>query len=261
MSDAPYEPPVDAPLPPPLPVVRTAWNAWWTWLWAIVLFLLWQIVMTAGVFIALATTGAMAGNLDARELTSKAEELALDGDVLGVIAFANIFFVCPACWLLGHLRKGWTGWEYLGKAKVRWWQWPLWAFITIASSIIFGLLAPSLGIEGPDPSMVSMAQSTQFPFLLFLGVAIGAPLFEEFIFRGVLFRGWRESRLGLTGTLILTSFCWAALHLQYPIVVIGYIFVLGLLLGLARELTGSLWIPVWMHFVNNSIASLSMFNL
>ena len=65
--------------------------------------------------------------------------------------------------------------------------------------LLFGLLAPFLGIDGPDESMVTMANTTQFPILLFLGVAIGAPLVEEFMFRGALWRGWRASKLGLRG--------------------------------------------------------------
>jgi hypothetical protein len=109
--------------------------------------------------------------------------------------------------------------------------------------------------------MVTMANTTQFPILLFLGVAIGAPLVEEFMFRGALWRGWRASKLGLWGTLVLTSFFWAILHLQYPPVIIAYIFCLGLILGLAREKTGNLWVPVWMHAVNNGIATFEMLRL
>jgi len=262
MTEDPYHPTFTAPIPPPLPLEeRTAWNAWWTWLWAISLFLLWQIVLTVGMIIALFATGAVKVGDGTRELAKAAMDIAMDGDVVGVLAFSTIFFICPLCWLIGHLRNGWTGWEYLGQAKVRWWQWPLWGVITIACSIVFSLIAPYLGIEGPDPSMTQMADSTQFPILLYLGVGIAAPLVEEFMFRGVLYRGWRESRLGLWGTILLTSFCWAALHLQYPFVTIGYIFTLGLVLGIAREKTGSLWVPIWMHALNNGLATLSMLGM
>ena len=160
--------------------------------------------------------------------------------------------------MVGKIRPNYTGWEYLGNHPVKWWHWPFWAAITIACSLLFGLLAPFLGIDGPDESMVTMANTTQFPILLFLGVAIGAPLVEEFMFRGALWRGWRASKLGLRGTLVLTSFFWAILHLQYPLVIIAYIFCLGLILGLAREKTGNLWVPVWMHAVNNGIATFEM---
>ena len=264
MPDDLYNPPAadPAPLPPTLPVAeKTAWNAWWTWLWAISLFALWQFVLSAGLIIALFATGAVSKGDDMDDLMDAAMSIAMDGDIVGVLAFSTIFFICPLCWLIGHLRKGWTGWEYLGQAKVQWWQWPLWGALTIACAYVFSFLAPHLGITGPDPAMTQLADSTQFPILLYLGVGIAAPLVEEFMFRGVLYRGWRESRLGLWGTILLTSFCWAALHLQYPLVTIGYIFALGIIMGLAREKTGSLWVPIWMHALNNGLATLTMLGI
>lgn len=259
MTESPPELPVTDPPPatPSLPE-KTAWNAWWTLLWAVAIFVLSQIVVTIGVTIVAATDGSLGSNPDLKDFAEKVRTVAMDGDVIGALGFLSIFIICPLCWLVGHFRPGWSGWEYLGNAKVRWFQWPLWAVITIACMIAFSLVAPHLGLPERDPSMVAMSNSTQFPILLFLGVAIGAPLIEEFVCRGVLFRGWRESRLGLVGTIILISLLWAIAHVQYPLLVIGFIFILGILLGIAREVTGSLWIPVWMHFVNNSLAAMAM---
>ena len=260
MPDDPYHPPSTEP--PALPTKeKTAWNAWWTLLWGVLLFGVWQAVLTVGLIIALVVNGLIGRGSQFNDILIAAENLSMDGDVVGALAFSTIFFVCPLCWLIGHLRKGWTGWEYLGQAKVKWWQWPLWGAVTLACTFTFSLLAPSLGIEGPDPSMMQMGSTTQFPILLYLGVGIGAPLIEEFMFRGILFRGWRESRLGLWGTLLLTSLLWAVPHVQYPAVTIAYIFTLGIVLGIAREKTGNLWIPIWMHALNNGLATLSMLNL
>lgn len=242
-------------LPPPLLSREEPWNGWWTLLWAVLLFLVWQTVMTAGLAIAAFQQGALK---DLADFAEAVESLAFDGDVLGVIAFATLFIICPLCWFLGRLRPGFSGWSYLGNRSVAWWHWPLWGVATVACSVVFGAVAPSLGVDGPDDSMVAMASSTEFPLLLFLGVGIGAPLVEEFIFRGALWRGWRASRMGLVGTLLLTSLLWAVLHVQYPTVIMAYIFVLGLLLGWAREKTGNLWVPVSMHMLNNSLATVQM---
>ena len=257
MPETPNQAPSSPALtPPPLPPAdKSPWNGWATLLWAVILFLGWQIIIYVGILIAAAIEGLLIS------AASNPEKLSTDGDVIGLITFATIFFVCPACWLIGKLRPGWTGWEYLGNARTNWWHWPLWGAATIACSIIFGILGPHLGVDGPDDSMVQIAKSTQFPLLLFLGVAIGAPFVEEFMFRGVLWRGWRASRLGLWVTLLLTSFFWAILHRQYPPILIAYIFCLGVIFGLAREKTGSLWIPVWMHALNNGLATLTMLNL
>ena len=244
MKEDPYPSATSIVTPPPLPeVTKTPWNGWWTLLWAVVIFFAWQFVVSIGILVAAFQRGLFnnMGNPEATDGDLLA--LALDGDIAGTVAFISIFFVCPLCWMVGKFRPNYTGWGYLGNNRVKWWQWPFWAAITIACYLLFGLLAPFLGIDGPDESMVTMANTTQFPILLFLGVAIGAPLVEEFMFRGALWRGWRASKLGLRGTLILTSFFWAILHVQYPLVIIAYIFCLGLILGLAREKTGNLWAP------------------
>ena len=267
MTENPYPPPsTPAVTPPPLPqsppeIPRTPWNGWWTLLWAVVIFFVWQFVVSAGLLVVAFQQEVFRDLSDPKELEKEILALAFDGDITGTLTLISIFFVCPLCWMVGKIRTGFTGWEYLGIARVKWWYWPFWAAVTMACSLLFGLLAPYLGVDGPDDSMVKMAQSTQFPILLFLGVAIGAPLVEEFMFRGAVWRGWRASKLGLWGTLILTSFFWAVLHVQYPTVIIAYIFCLGIILGIAREKTGNLWVPVWMHAVNNSIATIEMLQL
>lgn len=245
MTENPYQPP-QLPTTPPLlpPVEKSPWNAWWTLLWAVVLLAIWQTVMTIGLFIA-----------------ALHSEIGIDGDVIGLTAFATLFFVCPACWLIGQVRPGYSGFGYLGNDRTKWWHWPAWGAATIGCSVIFTLIAPSLGIDGPDDSVIQMARTTNVPLFLYLGVGIGAPLVEEFIFRGALWRGWRLSRLGLWGTLLITSFLWAILHVQYPAAIIAYIFCLGLLLGFAREKSGNLWIPVWMHALNNGLATIEMLRL
>lgn len=246
--------------PPPLPPYeKSAWNGWWTLLWAFGLLVIWQLTIGLGMSAFLLLDGSYFKNAtDIEALMESLNDLTLDGDAIGLSSFLTIFVVCPVCWLLGKVRPHWGGWEYLGVKSVRWWQWPLWAAITLGLGILFELLGPSLGINEMDDSMVQMAESTDYAILLILGVAIAAPLVEEFIFRGVIYRGWRESKMGLLGTLVLTSFLWTILHVQYPFPVLCYLFIFGIILGLAREWTGNIWIPVWMHFVNNAIATFYM---
>lgn len=259
MSENPDLSPARPVTPPPLPVLeRTPWNGWWTLLWLVILTFLWQTIISIGVMVAFFLE---AGSGNAESFEARLERTGFDGDVLGLSAFATIFFVCPFCWFLGRLRPGFSGWEYLGKAPVKWWQWPLWGGATVLCGLALDALAPSLGIDGPDESMVMMARSTEVPLFLYLGIGIAAPLVEEFIFRGILWRGWRASRLGVVGTIVVTSLLWASLHVQYPAIIIGYIFILGLLLGWARETTGNVWVPVGMHALNNGLATLQMLQL
>jgi len=246
--------------PPPLPPYeKSAWNAWWTLLWAFILILVWQLTLSTAMTLFLFSDGfSLKEAADPEAIMDRILDLSLDGDVVGICSFVTIFVVCPLCWFLGNVRPHWRGWEYLGVKSTQWWQWPFWALVTVGLGLLFGYFAPSLGVEEMDDSMVQMAESTDYAILLFLGVAIAAPLVEEFIFRGVLYRGWRESKIGLIFTLVLTSFIWTSLHVQYPAVILWYLFFFGIILGIAREWTGNIWIPVWMHFVNNALATWEM---
>lgn len=82
-----------------------------------------------------------------------------------------------------------------------------------------------------------------------------APIVEEFVFRGYLFKAWRHTRLGLYGTLTLTSLLFVALHIgQYHWLTMVFLFILSLILSLSREKTGSVLVPIIIHGVNNLMA-------
>ena len=98
---------------------------------------------------------------------------------------------------------------------------------------------------------------TANPAWLFWGALIvAAPLFEELFFRGFLFKGLETSFLGTAGTIIVTSGIWAAIHLQYDAYGIATVFILGLLLGVARAQEGTLLLPLGMHSAANLVAAI-----
>jgi membrane protease YdiL (CAAX protease family) len=82
---------------------------------------------------------------------------------------------------------------------------------------------------------------------LFIAVCVAAPIMEEFTFRGFIFRGWSESSVGPTATIVLTAAIWAACHTQYDWWGRGWIFVGGLALGHFRRRTNSTWLAVIVH--------------
>lgn len=91
---------------------------------------------------------------------------------------------------------------------------------------------------------------------LALVVTTLAPVLEELLFRGYLFNAWRHTRLGLPGTLLLTSVLFVGLHVnQYHWVHLTFVFMLAMILGMAREKTGSIWVPVILHGANNLISA------
>src|SRR5262249_31582497 len=85
--------------------------------------------------------------------------------------------------------------------------------------------------------------------LVLIAVVVAAPITEELLFRGFLMRGWAASWLGPIGAVVLTSAIWAVIHIQYDWIVVGQIFILGLLFGYFRLRTGSVLPTIVAHGV------------
>lgn len=86
-----------------------------------------------------------------------------------------------------------------------------------------------------------------------IAVAMLGPAAEELIFRGWIF-GALAKRVGIPLTIALTALGWASLHYAYPWQVIVVIAVDGILLGLARWKTRSVYVPIVMHALYNLYA-------
>ena len=91
-------------------------------------------------------------------------------------------------------------------------------------------------------------------FLFFVALIITAPIMEEFLCRGFMFRGWSQSFLGPTGAIVLISAIWAALHVQSSWWGRVWIFVSGLALGYFRSRSHSTWLAVICHSAINVLA-------
>ncbi len=93
-------------------------------------------------------------------------------------------------------------------------------------------------------------------WLLVIAFCVAAPITEEVLVRGFLYRGWSESFLRPLGAIILSSLVWTAMHLQYDWFFFGEIFSIGLLLGYLRARSGSTWLTIFVHGLNNLAATL-----
>jgi membrane protease YdiL (CAAX protease family) len=94
-------------------------------------------------------------------------------------------------------------------------------------------------------------------WLMLVAASLLAPMLEELLFRGYLYKAFRPTRLGMSGTLLLTSACFSLMHAaQYSWYGVAQIFCLALVLGLARERSGSILTPIAIHTTQNTLASL-----
>ena len=83
-----------------------------------------------------------------------------------------------------------------------------------------------------------------------LVVGVMAGLSEEMLFRGAMLRMMQDSRLGKHVVVWIVAIIFSAFHMQFY----GFFprLVLGLWLGYLLVWTGSLWVPIIAHTLNNS---------
>ena len=93
------------------------------------------------------------------------------------------------------------------------------------------------------------AEGWLFPW--FAAAILVAPVSEELIFRGFLFRGWARSSRSTWPAIVVISLLWAALHVQYDWTGILQIFVIGLFLGAVRWRSGSALLTFLLHALFN----------
>jgi len=181
----------------------------------------------------------------------------------GILTAALSIYVAPFGLpkRLGKLPLHWPNLSVLG------WSLVLFAFFVVTVVIAVVVVA----VSGVDPSNApgavekTLTELSKDPVLSVLGALssiLGAPLAEEFIFRGLLFAAMARTVIGWPGTVIVTSALWALLHISTaPIYGVVVIFGMGLVLGVLLLRFGSLWVTIACHTLWNVIVTLNLFTL
>jgi membrane protease YdiL (CAAX protease family) len=89
-------------------------------------------------------------------------------------------------------------------------------------------------------------------WMVLLAAAVGAPIAEETLFRGLMYGILRASPVGKIGAALVTAAVWASVHAQYSIYGLGAIFLIGLYLAWVREKSASIIAPMLCHGVYNA---------
>ncbi len=120
-------------------------------------------------------------------------------------------------------------------------------FVMILTTSI--VVEPLLSLM-PMPSPV---EGRGWPMML--AVVVGAPIFEEIICRGLIFESLL-SKWGMFVAWIVSSLFFGLLHLQPAMIVNA--FFMGLILCYFYIRTRSLWAPIILHSLNNSVAYIAI---
>ncbi|WMC91587.1 CPBP family intramembrane glutamic endopeptidase [Kineothrix sp. MB12-C1] len=86
-------------------------------------------------------------------------------------------------------------------------------------------------------------------FVMLFIIGILGPFSEELIFRGIIYQGYKKS--GTTFMSLLLSAClFSLMHMNFNQA--AYALVIGMILALLVEATGSLWSSILFHIIFNS---------
>lgn len=126
----------------------------------------------------------------------------------------------------------------------------------VITSVAIGLAIKFAAICGAFPVFdnVEIILKDGNPVLSVLSIVICAPLMEELVFRGLVFKSFR-SISGFWFSAFMSSAVWAVIHLNLVqgIRAVG----VGLFLAFVYETYQKLWVPVFAHMSINAIATAS----
>ena len=93
-------------------------------------------------------------------------------------------------------------------------------------------------------------------FNLFM-IAVLPAIGEELLFRGVIQRIFTKMTKSYHWGIWISAIIFSAMHLQFY----GFVprMLLGVLFGYLLVWSGSLWLPIAAHFVNNGVATVAMY--
>ncbi|AYA36690.1 CPBP family intramembrane metalloprotease [Hymenobacter oligotrophus] len=133
----------------------------------------------------------------------------------------------------------------------------LYAILTLAGAALLLVRAPVEWLGLPTWALPkALLQLATQPLLSFVVLCVMAPVFEEWLFRGVLLPGLMKN-YGPTKAILQTSLLFGIIHFNPAQSLAAALF--GVFLGWLYYRTGSLRACILVHAVNNFIAWLGIF--
>ena len=242
------------PTPPVTPAPVKRWGFWATLGFSAVIVIVHSLVQ--GISIGVMAVIQAKGNIG-QDREALLESAIHNGFFLSVAIILSALVGSMVIVAFVWLRKGMTVREYLGIKAIPFKVYARW--LGIGLIFLFGWEALNVWFEQPGSEwMAETYQTAKYLPLLWVAIVIAAPLMEELFFRGFLFEGLRDSRMGSTGAVLVTSIAWGAIHVQYDVFQMVMIGLLGVLLGIAKIKTRSLYIPLALHVSLNLLAMVSL---
>jgi membrane protease YdiL (CAAX protease family) len=177
----------------------------------------------------------------------------------------NVVLVLLVYWMAKRRGGSWAslGWRAPWRGE-RWSRWRLlgivvggyvcmWAVVGI-----YNLIVSLLGLDFllPDEQIPEdIFNETWLVVLMGIAIVLGAPFSEELFFRGFLYGGLRRRR-GTPIPALMTGSLFSLAHLQLGLIV--PFTLIGAILSLVYERTGSIKISIALHLVFNGLSFMAL---
>jgi membrane protease YdiL (CAAX protease family) len=206
--------------------------------------------------VAMATVGTSILKLAGGEMPSGAGDVMVLAMVAGSALGAAVAYRLVAVLLSGAgSRLSELGWRVKGAAK-----WAVGGYIALLPPLSVGMMMVAAltklfpNVVTPQNPAADLVLALHGPrlVLLFLLVCVIAPVIEELLFRGLLFRAL-EKRYGLLVGALAAGLVFGGMHPQLPF---GFppLFVLGVGLCYVYRISGSIVPGILIHAMNNTLA-------
>jgi membrane protease YdiL (CAAX protease family) len=130
--------------------------------------------------------------------------------------------------------------------------------ITVAGLAVLivaaNLLTLAMGRELVPPFQLEIHRSALAEgalLSLWIALIVVAPVGEEVLFRGFLFRGFVHERRDALPGILAISLIWSLLHIQYDWFGAALVFAIGVFLGYVRYYSGSTTLVILLHVLLN----------
>ncbi len=111
-------------------------------------------------------------------------------------------------------------------------------------------LLERIGVPSLTESSEISLDPSALPYIL--TVSFIAPVFEELLFRGVILK--RLESFGTGFAIFASALLFALAHMNLSGIV--FAFICGLVFGFIYTRTRNLWLPIFIHFLNNTLSIL-----
>lgn len=152
--------------------------------------------------------------------------------LMWILSFALVFAFLPIVDALGYFNETWSGLSFLQDYADQ-------------------------DVANDQVNLITRMDGWSNFLLTFLVIAIIPAIGEEFLFRGVLQKLLIATTHKTHLSIFITGLLFGLLHGQ-PSHLLA-LMALGILFGYLKEWTGSLWVPIALHLVNNGTLLVEIF--